>query len=675
MHICAAAAIAIGPRAALYPRRLTGATSLEQKQPQGGTAEGSERGQAGDDAENGHSQGKKGLWALALGAVGVVYGDIGTSPLYALREALRAVAHDRPPTEVEVIGILSIILWSLTLIVTVKYIGFVLKADNKGEGGTLTIMTLAREAVAGKYKIYVLAAGIVGASLFFGDALITPAISVLSAVEGLKVVSPAFDSLVVPLTLVILVALFSIQGYGTEKVASVFGPLTALWFIVLGITGAVHIFDHPHILAAINPLRAVFFLVDHPGVAFAVMGAAFLAVTGAEALYVDLGHFGRAPIRLAWFILVFPCLVINYFGQGAFVIASNRVIEQPLFEMVPGWATLPLVILATLATIIASQAVISGAYSLTRQAVQLQLLPRFEVRHTSEQQSGQIFLPRVNTLLLLGVLLLVVTFQTSESLASAYGISVTGEMLVTSILLFVVARKMWKHPLWLAILIVVPIALLELVFLSANVAKVMDGGFVSILVAAMMIIIMWTWVRGSALLAQKTRKSEVPLTLLATQLEKKPPHRVPGSAVFLTSDVESAPTALLHSLKHYKVLHEQNVILSVKTMPTPRVLPENRVAIEPINDLFSVVIVRYGYMEEPNLPKALGIARKLGWKYDIMSTSFFLSRRSLKASVNSGMPLWQDKLFIRLARSAADATEYFRIPTGRVVEIGTQVVV
>ena len=648
---------------------------MEQKQPQGGTAEGSERGQAGDDAENGHSQGKKGLWALALGAVGVVYGDIGTSPLYALREALRAVAHDRPPTEVEVIGILSIILWSLTLIVTVKYIGFVLKADNKGEGGTLTIMTLAREAVAGKYKIYVLAAGIVGASLFFGDALITPAISVLSAVEGLKVVSPAFDSLVVPLTLVILVALFSIQGYGTEKVASVFGPLTALWFIVLGITGAVHIFDHPHILAAINPLRAVFFLVDHPGVAFAVMGAAFLAVTGAEALYVDLGHFGRAPIRLAWFILVFPCLVINYFGQGAFVIASNRVIEQPLFEMVPGWATLPLVILATLATIIASQAVISGAYSLTRQAVQLQLLPRFEVRHTSEQQSGQIFLPRVNTLLLLGVLLLVVTFQTSESLASAYGISVTGEMLVTSILLFVVARKMWKHPLWLAILIVVPIALLELVFLSANVAKVMDGGFVSILVAAMMIIIMWTWVRGSALLAQKTRKSEVPLTLLATQLEKKPPHRVPGSAVFLTSDVESAPTALLHSLKHYKVLHEQNVILSVKTMPTPRVLPENRVAIEPINDLFSVVIVRYGYMEEPNLPKALGIARKLGWKYDIMSTSFFLSRRSLKASVNSGMPLWQDKLFIRLARSAADATEYFRIPTGRVVEIGTQVVV
>ncbi len=367
--------------------------------------------------------------------------------------------------------------------------------------------------------------------------------------------------------------------------------------------------------------------------------------------------------------------MVNYFGQGAFVIASNSVIEQPLFEMVPGWATLPMVILATLATIIASQAVISGAFSLTRQAVQLQLLPRFEVRHTSEQQSGQIFLPRVNTLLLLGVLLLVVSFGSSESLAAAYGISVTGEMLVTSVLLFVVARRMWKRPVWLAILIVVPIALLEVVFLSANLAKFLDGGFVSILVALGMIVIMWTWVRGSAFLAQKTRKAEVPLQLLADQLAKKPPHRVAGSAVFLTSDVESAPTALLHSLKHYKVLHEQNVILSVKTMPTPRVPADNRVVIESINELFSVVTVKYGYMEEPNLPKALGIARKLGWKYDIMSTSFFLSRRSLKASVSSGMPLWQDKLFIRLARSASDATEYFRIPTGRVVEIGTQVVV
>ena len=643
-------------------------------EPGKGEAGNGRNGGNGHDAAHG-AAGNKGLGALTLGAIGVVYGDIGTSPLYALREALRAVAHDRAPNAAEVIGVLSIILWSLTLIVTVKYVGVVLRADNKGEGGTLTIMTLAREAVSGRYKGLMLGLGIVGAALFFGDALITPAISVLSAAEGLKVVSPGLDALVVPLTLLILVGLFSIQGFGTGKVAAVFGPLTAVWFVCLGITGAVHIFDYPQILAAVNPFEAVFFLANHPGVAFAVMGAAFLAVTGAEALYVDLGHFGRKPIRLAWFILVFPCLVINYFGQGAYVIASNKTIGQPLFEMVPEWATLPMVILATLATIIASQAVISGAFSLTRQAVQLQLLPRFEVRHTSESQSGQIFLPRINTLLLLGVLLLVISFGSSESLASAYGISVTGEMIVTSILLFFVVHKMWKKPVWLTALIVVPIGLLEVVFLSANIAKFFEGGFVSIMVAVTMVVIVWTWIRGTKILSAKTRKAEVPLSLLVGQLAKKPPHKVPGSAVFLTSDVESAPTALLHSLKHYKVLHEHNVILSVKTMPMPRVAQENRVVIEHVNDMFSLVTVQYGYMEEPNLPKALGIARKLGWKYDIMSTSFFLSRRSLKASVNSGMPLWQDKLFIGLARSAADATEYFRIPTGRVVEIGTQVIV
>ncbi len=622
-----------------------------------------------------HDSGNKGFWALTLGAIGVVYGDIGTSPLYALREALRAVAHDRPPTPVEVMGILSIILWSLTLIVTVKYVGFVLYADNKGEGGTLTIMTLAREAVAGRHKGIVLALGMVGASLFFGDALITPAISVLSAVEGLKVVSPTFEFAVVPFSLIILVGLFSIQGFGTGKVATVFGPLTAVWFICLGLTGVIHIFDHPQILSAVNPLLAVMFLINNPGISFAVMGAAFLAVTGAEALYVDLGHFGRKPIRFAWFLLVFPCLVLNYFGQGAFVIASGQAVEQPLFQMVPTWATLPMVILATLATIIASQAVISGAFSLTRQAVQMQLLPRFEVRHTSESQHGQIFLPRVNSLLLFGVLILVVSFGSSEALAAAYGISVTGEMFVTSLLLYVVITRVWKRSALFASAIVLPLAALELVFFAANATKFLEGGFVSILVAVLMVIIMWTWTRGSAILSQKTRKAEVPLAVLIGQLAKRPPHQVPGSAVFLTSDIGSAPTALLHSLKHYKVLHEHNVILSIKTMPTPRVLAENRVLIEQVNDLFAVVTVQYGYMEEPNLPKALGIARKLGWKYDIMSTSFFLSRRSLKASINSGMPLWQDKLFISLARNASDATEYFHIPTGRVVEIGTQVVV
>ncbi|MFZ1679630.1 MAG: potassium transporter Kup [Rhizobiaceae bacterium] len=607
--------------------------------------------------------------------MGVVYGDIGTSPLYALREALRAVSHDTAPTAEQVIGVLSIILWSLTLIVTAKYVGFVLRADNRGEGGTLSIMTLAREAVEGPYKWVVLGIGMVGASLFFGDAIITPAISVLSAVEGLEVVSPRFKEFVVPLTVLIIVGLFAVQSLGTEKVAAVFGPLTALWFVVLGLTGAVHVFDYPAILAALNPWEAVNFLVSHPGVAFAVIGAAFLAVTGAEALYVDLGHFGRRPITLAWFYLVFPCLVINYFGQGAYVIAHNQPIDQPLFEMVPEWATLPMVILATLATIIASQAVISGAYSLTRQAIQLQLLPRFQVKHTSETQSGQIFMPRVNTLLLIGVLMLVVGFGSSEKLAAAYGISVTGEMIATSLLLLVVIWRVWKKSVWLALLIAVPFAVLEMLFFAANAAKFLDGGFVSIGVAIMMFVIMWTWTRGSAILFHKTRKSEVPLSVLAEQLERRSPHRVPGTAVFLSADPESAPTALLHSLKHYKVLHEENVILSVKTLPQPRVPIEERVVMDRQGALFTRIVLRFGFMEEPNLPKALAVCRKLGWKFDIMSTSFFLSRRSLKASVHSGMPLWQDKLFIALARNAADATEYFQIPTGRVVEIGTQVTV
>ena len=628
----------------------------------------------GSGDSHGHGD-SKGVAALALGAIGVVYGDIGTSPLYALREALRAVSHDAPPTADQVIGVLSIILWALTLIVTVKYVGFVLRADNRGEGGTLSIMTLAREAVDGQYKWIVLIVGMVGASLFFGDAIITPAISVLSAVEGLEIVSPRFGEFVVPLTVLIIVGLFAVQSLGTAKVAIVFGPLTALWFVVLGVTGAVHVFDYPAIFAAINPLEAVSFLYGHPGVAFAVIGAAFLAVTGAEALYVDLGHFGRKPITLAWFALVFPCLLLNYFGQGAYVIAHNQPIGQPLFEMVPDWATLPMVILATLATIIASQAVISGAYSLTRQAIQLQLLPRFQVKHTSETQSGQIFMPRVNMLLLIGVLMLVLGFGSSERLASAYGISVTGEMVMTALLLFVVIWRVWKRSVWVAFLIAAPFAALESLFFAANATKFIDGGFVSIAVALMMFIIMWTWTRGSGILFEKTRKAEVPLSLLTGQLERKPPHKVPGTAVFLSADPDSAPTALLHSLKHYKVLHEENVILSVKILPQPRVPISERVSMEREGQLFTRIILRFGFMEEPNIPKALAICRKLGWKFDIMSTSFFLSRRSLKASVNSGMPLWQDKLFIALARNASDATEYFQIPTGRVVEIGTQVVV
>jgi KUP system potassium uptake protein len=616
----------------------------------------------------------KGMPALALGAIGVVYGDIGTSPIYALREAIRASSEGRMPTEAEVLGVLSIIVWSLTLIVSIKYAIFVLRADNNGEGGTVSLMALARQK-AGAAAPAVLVLGMLGAALFYGDAIITPAISVLSAVEGLEVATPAFSRFVLPLTVVILVVLFSVQSHGTARVASVFGPVMALWFLALGVVGAIHIFDAPQVLLALSPFQAVLFLVDHAGVSLAVMGAAFLAVTGAEALYADLGHFGRRPMVVAWFAVVFPCLLLNYFGQGAFILSHGSAAGQPLFEMVPPWATLPMVLLATAATVIASQATITGAFSLTRQSIQMQLLPRFHVMHTSETQSGQIYMPQVNFLLLVGVLLLVLGFGSSAALSSAYGISVTGEMIVTTLLLFVVFWRCWRWSVWLALLIAVPFTLLESTFLWANLLKVADGGWVSIAVAATLLLLMWTWTKGTHILFHKTRKSEIPFEFLAGQLAQKPPHIVPGTAVFLTSDPTHAPSALMHSLKHYKVLHEQNVILSVVTAQQPYVPESERVAIERFNDLFMRVTMNFGYMEEPNVPKALAICRKQGWKYDIMTTSFFVSRRSLKASVHSGMPVWQDRLFIAIARTASDATEYFRIPTGRVVEIGTQVTI
>ena len=621
-----------------------------------------------------HTNHKQGTAALALGAVGVVYGDIGTSPIYALREAIKAAAGETVPAEADVLGVLSIIVWSLTLVVSVKYAIFVLRADNKGEGGTLSIMALAREQ-AGRMAPVVLGLGMVGAALFYGDALITPAISVLSAVEGLEVVAPSLTPFVVPITLAIIVALFSVQRFGTAGVARVFGPITAVWFIVLAGTGLFHILQYPAVLWALNPAVGVTFMLDHTGIAMLVLGAAFLAVTGAEALYADMGHFGRRPIVLAWFALVFPALIINYFGQGAFVLSRGGPVGQPIFEMVPAWAVLPMVILATMATVIASQATISGAYSLTKQAVQLRLLPRLSIVHTSATQEGQIYMPRVNWLLMIGVLWLVLEFGSSGSLAAAYGISVTGVMIVTAILLFVVAWRVWHWPVWLAGALVAPFLALDMAFLWANALKIPDGGWVSIAVAAGIVLIMVTWRRGSRILFDKTRKSEIPLGLLAGNLAAKPPTLVPGTAVFLTSDPDSTPTAMLHSLKHYKVLHESNVILTVATVEQPRVAAADRVQMEVINPLFMRVKLTFGFMEQPHIPSALAICRKKGWKFDIMTTSFFLSRRSLKRAAGSEMPLWQDKLFIGLAGTAADATEYFQIPTGRVVEIGTQVAV
>lgn len=611
---------------------------------------------------------------LMLGALGVVYGDIGTSPIYAFREALHASSGGNVADRGDILGVLSLIIWSLTITVTVKYIMFVLRADNRGEGGVLSLMALARGSFPSRSAL-ILGIGIIGASLFFGDAVITPAISVLSAVEGMNVVTPAFQPYVVPLTLLILAILFAVQRFGTGGVGLVFGPVTAVWFLAIGLSGLNHIIADPEILWAISPHYIVAFLINSPDVSFVTIGAVFLAVTGAEALYADLGHFGRKPIVIAWLAIVFPCLLLNYAGQGAFVLANGGVVGHPFFEMNGGWTLIPMVVLATAATVIASQAVISGAFSLTRQAVQLNMLPRLEILHTSEKQSGQIYMPRVNLLLALVVMLLVVGFGESSRLASAYGISVTGNMLVTTTLLFVIMTRIWKWNLWPAIGLTALFALIDIGFFASNIVKVFEGGWSSLAVAFAVIMAMWTWVRGSRYLFDKTRRNEIPLDFLAGNLLKKKPQLVAGTAVFLTSDPLSAPTALMHSLKHYKVLHEQNVILSVVTAPQPVVPDSERVKMETVNELFMRVTLTFGYMEQPNIPRALAICRKQGWKFDIMTTSFFLSRRSLKASPNSGMPLWQDRLFIGLARTAADATEYFQIPTGRVVEIGTQVAI
>jgi KUP system potassium uptake protein len=535
-------------------------------------------------------------------------------------------------------------------------------------------MALARRALAGGGSI-VLLLGIISGALFYGDAILTPALSVLSAIEGLKVVTPAFNPYVVPLTVCILLALFAVQSRGTARVAAFFGPICLVWFAALAAAGLWHIGQNPLVLWAFNPVYGLSFLFSHGVIGLLTLGAVFLVVTGSEALYADLGHFGCRPIRMAWLTIVLPALTINYLGQGALVLANPKAIENPFFLLYPDWALLPMVGLATAATVIASQAVITGAYSLTRQAIQLGLLPRLEIRHTSEALFGQIYMPRVNTLLLLGVLLLVVVFESSSARASAYGIAVTGTMVVTAMMAFVVMWKVWKWPVLLSAGVMVPFLVIDLTFLGANLLKVIEGGWVPLGLGMAVMAVMYTWRRGSRLLFEKTRRLETPLTALVEMLEKKPPLRVPGTAVFLTSDPTSAPTALMHSLKHYKALHEKNVILTVETVQSPRVDPSERVRIEPIGETFSRMTLRFGFMESPNVPQALAIARKHGFTFDIMSTSFFLSRRSLKPAARSGMPRWQDLLFIKLARTANDATDYFQIPTGRVVEVGTQVAI
>jgi KUP system potassium uptake protein len=633
-------------------------------------------GAPGAPEESHRSAHSDSFFALALGSMGVVFGDIGTSPLYAMRETLRHTRTTISP-ETAVLGVVSLVTWALILIVTVKYVVFMMRADNKGEGGTLALMALAQRFIP-KRSGWVLLLGMVGAALFYGDGIITPAMSVLSAVEGVRDapgVPREIAKLVLPIAAGILVALFLVQARGTASVAKFFGPICALWFLVLAGLGIYHIADDLTIFRALSPHYSVIFLIDNGFLGFVILGSVFLAVTGAEALYADMGHFGKGPIRAAWLMLVLPSLLLNYLGQGALVLHNPSAHVDPFYRMIPQAIYWPVLILANMATVIASQAVITGAFSMTQQAVQLGLFPRISIQRTSETQAGQIFVPQVNTFLMVGVLLLLFMFRTSSNLASAYGIAVTGAMFVDTLLFFVIVKFMWKKPTWLAAIAAGGFGILDVVFISSNLLKIKDGAWLPLVLGAGLVVVMWTWTRGAQILSEKTRRDSVPLLELSEILKARAPHRAPGTAIFLTSDPAMAPVALMHNLKHNKVLHEKNIVLTIETAETPRVSTDDRIRIEPVNDDFKKLIVSYGFMESPNLPKALGLCRKQGLKFDIMATSFFLGRRSVVPSAQSGMPLWQDKLFIFLMKNAANPTDFYKIPPGRVVELGTQVTV
>ena len=621
-----------------------------------------------------HGPGKAGFWALTIGAIGVVFGDIGTSPLYALREAI-GHAQRGVGGELAVIGVVSLAFWALMIVVTFKYVLFLMRADNKGEGGTLALMALATHAI-GRRSAWIFILGVCGAALFYGDGIITPAISVLSAIEGVKDapgVGTRLDAFIVPISAAILIGLFLVQSRGTASLSKYFGPLTALWFLSLGGLGLYHIFDDISVLRALSPHYGVMLLINDGFLGFIILGSVFLAVTGAEALYADMGHFGKAPIRAGWLCFVLPCLTLNYLGQGALILANPGAAENPFWSMVPQFAYWPMLGLATIATVIASQAVITGAFSVTQQAVQLGLLPRIDIRFTSETQAGQIFVPAVNTFLMVGVLTLLFVFQSSHNLTAAYGVAVTGVMLINTLMAYSVITKKWKWPLWATLAALIPFGFIDSVFLTSNLLKIPDGAWLPLVLGAVLVLIMWTWTRGSQILADKAKKDSLPLTDLIEMLRARPPHRSPGTAIFLTSDPDVAPVALMHNLKHNKVLHEKNVILTVRTTDRPRVAEGERVLIEPINDDFKKITLSYGFMESPVVPRALSQCRKQGVKFDIMSTSFFLGRRSVVPSASQGMPLWQDKLYIFLMRNAANPTDFFHIPPGRVVELGTQV--
>ncbi|MBX3655976.1 MAG: potassium transporter Kup [Ramlibacter sp.] len=619
------------------------------------------------------SASKSSLAALTLGAIGVVYGDIGTSVLYAVKEVFGS-GHV-PFTHSNVYGILSIFFWTLTTIVSVKYVVLVLRADNNGEGGLIAMLALASQAVLDKPRLRqgLLAVGIFGTSLFYGDGVITPAISVLSAVEGLEVVSPAFTGYVIPLTLVVLFCLFALQKRGTGGIGKFFGPITLLWFCTLAVLGVANIVRHPEILGALSPHHALGFIFRHPGITFIILGAVVLCVTGAEALYADLGHFGKKPIRLAWFSVVMPALTLNYFGQGALLLDNPDAIKNPFFLMAPDWALLPLVALATMATVIASQALITGAFSVTKQVIQLGYLPRLNIQHTSVRETGQIYIPFVNWGLFVAIVLAVVLFRSSSNLASAYGIAVTLDMLITTVLTFFVIRYGWKYPLALCLAATGWFFIVDLTFFASNMLKLFAGGWFPLMIGGGVFTLMMTWKQGRHLLNDKLRADAIDLRSFLEAVFVSPPARVEGSAVFLTAEPGTVPNALLHNLKHNKVLHEHNLFVTVRSHEVPWIGLDKRVEIESLGHHCWQVIVHYGFKNDPDLPRALEQIRGRGCEMEPMSTSYFLSRDTVIPTIGSGMAQWREKLFAQMHHNASAAADFLNLPNNSVVELGSKI--
>jgi KUP system potassium uptake protein len=615
------------------------------------------------------------FYLMALSALGVVYGDIGTSPLYAIRESLGG-HYGLAPVRGNVLGVLSLIFWSLIIVISIKYLSFVMRADNRGEGGMIALTALVappRSMRPGSRRWTLVLAGLFGASLLYGDSMITPAISVLSAVEGLKVATPLLEPYVIPITIVILVALFAVQSRGTAGIGKVFGPVTMVWFLTLAALGAGQIIRSPEVLAGISPLYAASFFAQNGWHGFLVLGSVFLVVTGGEALYADMGHFGAGPIRFTWFSVVLPALMLNYFGQGALILREPSAIEHPFFHMAPEWALLPLVGLSTLATVIASQAVISGAFSLTRQAVQLGYLPRLHIEHTSSRQIGQIYIPSVNWLLMLACIGLVIGFRSSSSLASAYGVAVTTDMVFTTLLFAVVARTRFGWSRWKVWLLAGGFLFVDLGFWGANLVKIPHGGWFPLVIALVFFTCMTTWKMGRQILAQRMQDRTLPVKLFLQDLAAGRYMRVPGTAVYMYGNRDGTPPALLHNLMHNKVLHERVVLLSVETEEIPSVALEDRVEVEELGSGLFRVVLRYGFAEDPDIPSGLDLARKSGLVFKPMETSYFLGRETLIASKNPGMAIWREQLFSVMARNARSATSFFGLPPNRVVELGAQI--